>query len=307
MCVYNLMTKQCSLADLCLALTNDKKSSSNIFFFIRCSLCVNAVKKKNDNASGNRRIRCQMAARFFIRLLFMIHIGLAIVEAVTYTCSSSATCGCSLNSAVLTKIVGGEQAGTNTWGWAVSIRVRNTHACGGTLLSSTWVLTAAHCLVSITSKDSLSIYAGSQYLSVIDQKRLVSNFYIHSDYNTKTFVNDIAIIQLDSPLDLNDRALAIICLPPSTVTTSEYPTINSTLVAIGWGVLSSGSKSSSNTLQQVSLQAISSTAANCRNSLVDASKQFCAGVRGGGKGKVNRGIYRNMVPPSFSTCIICIY
>ncbi|CAF0872210.1 unnamed protein product [Adineta steineri] len=224
-----------------------------------------------------------MATTFFLRLIF-IQVGFtAVTTTTTYSCLSNATCGCSLNSAVLTKIVGGEQAGTDTWGWIVSLRVNNNHICGGSLISSTIVLSAAHCLTSVKSISTLSVNVGSKYLSVIHQQRSVSKVYVHKNYNTSTFVNDIAIMQLSTAINLNDRSVALICLPSTATNNVEYPTVGTSVVAIGWGVLSSDSKTPPNTLQQVTLQTFSSTASNCRKSVNNATVQLCAGVQGGGK------------------------
>ena len=216
-----------------------------------------------------------------LRLLLFYDVVTAVAS-VIYTCSSNATCGCSRNSAVLTRIIGGEQAAPDTWSWTVSIRRANSHTCGGSLISSTLVLTAAHCLVSIRSLSTLSVNVGSKYLSVAGQQRSVSNVYIHHQYDVNSLVHDIAVIRLSSPLNVDDRAVAIICLPSTSST--DYPVANKSVVAVGWGVLSSGSKLSSNSLQQVTLQTMSTSSSNCRKLVNDNRVQFCAAVPGGGKG-----------------------
>ena len=226
-----------------------------------------------------------MAMTFILRLFFL-QVGFTAVTTVTYSCLSNATCGCSLNSAVLTKIVGGEQAGTDTFGWIVSIRTGANHICGGSLISSTIIITAAHCLSAIRTLSTLSVNVGSKYLSVIRQKRSVAKIYVHKNYDPATFVNDIAIMQLATPVDMNDRSIAVICLPTSTAATAnvEYPRADISVVAIGWGVLSSDNKTPPNTLQQVTLQTVAKTASSCQKSVNNATVQFCAGVQGGGKG-----------------------
>ncbi|CAF4850517.1 unnamed protein product, partial [Rotaria sp. Silwood1] len=67
-----------------------------------------------------------------------------------YSCNSTVACGCSSNAASVTRIVGGESAGTSTWGWAVSISISGTSLCGGAILSSSWIITAAHCVNGIS-------------------------------------------------------------------------------------------------------------------------------------------------------------
>ena len=218
---------------------------------------------------------------FFLRLLF-VQIGFTAVTTMTYSCFSNATCGCSFNSPVISRIVGGEQAGADTWGWAASIRIGNRHICGGVLISSTLILTAAHCLTSCKSIRSLSINIGSKYLSVIGQRRTVSNVYVNQNYDSINFAHDIAIIGLSSPINMNDHSIALICLP-STINT-DYPPVDATVVAIGWGVLSSGDRNPSNTLQQVTLKTVSKYALTCQKVIRNVNVQFCSGVQGGGKG-----------------------
>lgn len=46
------------------------------------------------------------------------------------------------------RIIGGMEAGEGEFPWQVSIQVANQHMCGGAILSSWWILTAAHCLNS---------------------------------------------------------------------------------------------------------------------------------------------------------------
>lgn len=209
-------------------------------------------------------------------------MGFAAASMLFYPCSSNQTCGCSLNSAVLTRIIGGEQAETDTWSWTVSIRVGNSHICGGSLISSTLVLTAAHCLKTIKSPSSLTINTGSKYVAVIRQKRSVSNIYLPRNHIPNTFVDDIAMIRLSSAVDMADRSVAYICLP--SVTNREYPPVGTPVVAVGWGVLAPFSRTPSSTLRQVALRTVSPIAASCRTMIYNTNSQLCAGVHGGGKG-----------------------
>jgi hypothetical protein len=84
---------------------------------------------------------------------------------------------------------------------------------------------------------------------------------------------------------MNDRSLALICLPTKTI---EDELNNTDVVVIGWGVLSTGDKLTSNTLRQVTLKTIANNAITCRRTIRDVTVQMCAGVSGGGKGIKNK-------------------
>ncbi|CAJ0950741.1 unnamed protein product [Ranitomeya imitator] len=45
----------------------------------------------------------------------------------------------------LLRIVGGMNSARDEWPWQVSLHFKGNAQCGGSLISDTWVLTAAHC------------------------------------------------------------------------------------------------------------------------------------------------------------------
>jgi secreted trypsin-like serine protease len=168
--------------------------------------------------------------------IFLFEIFLKYVSSQTiYNCSPNATCGCSANSAILTKIVGGENAASDTWGWAASLRYTstNSHFCGGSIISPSHILTAAHCTIGLSSPSEVTVYVGSIYLSVTGQVRSVSNIYIYPTYSSTTYVNDLSILKLSSPIDFSQSGVNIICLPdiPSSIlATEEYPPPNTNVM-----------------------------------------------------------------------------
>ena len=44
------------------------------------------------------------------------------------------------------RIIGGEFAKKDAWPWQVAIYYMGQFMCGGSLLSPTWIMTAAHCV-----------------------------------------------------------------------------------------------------------------------------------------------------------------
>ncbi|CAF0761316.1 unnamed protein product [Didymodactylos carnosus] len=207
-----------------------------------------------------------------------------IIENQTFTayyCDSKyEPCGCSKNPAVLSRIVGGENADADTWGWIVQLSLPNDGLCGGTILSDSWIVTAAHCTYGSSASD-INITAASLLLTQTDgvQIRTLSAIYQHPDYDNETVQNDISLLKLSSPLNMTSSALAKICLPKMTSTC--YPPDGLTLVAIGWGRLSSASTyPASNELQQVTLISVPYADSRCRSTVSDTTTQLCAAAPG---------------------------
>ncbi|MDC5851854.1 trypsin-like serine protease [Vibrio europaeus] len=77
--------------------------------------------------------------------------------------------------------------------------------CGGTLLNSQHVLTAAHCIYSSTGYQLFTsvvpqLQNETDFPNSVLQRVMVSEIYSPSNYNDSTLANDIAILKLASPI-----------------------------------------------------------------------------------------------------------
>merc|ERR1712223_2116436 len=160
------------------------------------------------------------------------------------------------------RIVGGEAA-PSMIPWQVAMLSGSFQFCGGTVLDSCTILTAAHCGINTGH----SIRAGSTNKQTGGQVRGISQVISNTDlpYNSNSLNNDVQPACLPS-----DDYL------PATATEARCFTS-------GWGTLSSGG-SSTNNLQYVRVPAITNAQCNSAygGSITDA--MICAGYPGvGGK------------------------
>ena len=160
----------------------------------------------------------------------------------------------------------------------VSIRKWGHHICGGVVISSSFILTAAHCIPSIGLSVAIGINQQSNLTNKNNRIHAITNVYIHSNWNAEKMHNDIAILHLEHPL--NDQLLHKICLP----TKSDILLLDSEVIAIGFGREKESSIRSSDILRQIKLRILSPTSQTCKDELTDPNTQICAGLETFGKG-----------------------
>ncbi|KAJ8942826.1 hypothetical protein NQ318_022840 [Aromia moschata] len=175
------------------------------------------------------------------------------------------------------RIVGGHDANIAQYPYQVSIQYHGSHFCGGSIISSTWILTAAHCMDSVQIS-AVTIRAGSSNRNSGGAVVSVSRAISHQSYNGRTIDYDISLLQLSSGISTaNARAIAL----PSA---GSGPVAGATCTITGWGTLRE-SGSAPSVLQVVQVPVVSQ--ANCRSAYGSSSitdRMFCAGLLGvGGK------------------------
>ncbi|ADP70522.1 peptidase S1 and S6 chymotrypsin/Hap [Rhodomicrobium vannielii ATCC 17100] len=134
------------------------------------------------------------------------------------------------------RIVGGTCAASGDWPWQVALFVNKrkesdfSFACGGSIISRDWVLTAAHCLTQHGESlrpDAVLVLEGSQKKNS-GRKIKVEQIIVHDGWNDGTKENDIALLKLAAPARSTPVALA-------TPRDAGYET--GSAVVTGWGLL----------------------------------------------------------------------
>jgi secreted trypsin-like serine protease len=169
------------------------------------------------------------------------------------------------------RILGGDIAPAGAWPWQVALVFAGDSPsqgqfCGGTIIASLWVLTAAHCVVdeaedqtlNLAAPDMIDVLVGTNDLAADDGERLqVAAIYTHPGYDPLRFDNDIALIKLASA-PIHPEATAI---PLSTLASEQrFSPTGAQAVVTGWGRLLDGRYP--NELRQVQIQILDRASCN---------------------------------------------
>uniref|UniRef100_A0A3Q0R0Y5 Peptidase S1 domain-containing protein n=1 Tax=Amphilophus citrinellus TaxID=61819 RepID=A0A3Q0R0Y5_AMPCI len=170
-----------------------------------------------------------------------------------------------------TRIVGGTNASEGEWPWQASLQVQGTHICGGALIASQWVVSAAHLW---------TVYLGKLLLnrsSPTEEVARVQRIHLHLYYDDESHDYDLALLKLDRPASalLAGHARPA-CLPPPTHQLEP----GLLCWVTGWGTLQEGGD---NVLQKVDVRLVSEESCIRSYGHVVTPRMLCAGYRSGGK------------------------
>ncbi|KAK2846663.1 hypothetical protein Q5P01_009662 [Channa striata] len=199
--------------------------------------------------------------------------------------SDEENCDCGKNRFRASRIVGGQNAEEGEFPWQVSLHVKSYgHVCGASIISSKWLVTAAHCVQDDgrtrysqpgTWEAQLGLHTQRQIGNSV-MKRNLKQIIPHPNYNSYTFDNDIALMELESPVTYSEY-IKPICLPASS---HDFPAGNSVWIT-GWGATREGG-SAATVLQKAQVRIINSTVCNSLMAGQITSRMLCAGVLTGG-------------------------
>jgi trypsin len=187
-----------------------------------------------------------------------------------------------VTSAPAGAIVDGEEAEPGEWPWQVALLVGGAQWCGGSLVSPQHVLTAAHCVDTLTPQQVL-VLAGTNDVNSGGVRRSASAIHQHEGYQEDTLRNDIALIELAQPFELGD---GIEVVPLATeAETAAFTEEGDPAVVTGFGATDETSSGSPLLLEAEVLTFADDRCADLYRQDGDdifGDSQVCAGLDAGG-------------------------
>ncbi|XP_059499560.1 transmembrane protease serine 11C-like isoform X1 [Stegostoma tigrinum] len=183
---------------------------------------------------------------------------------------------CGSRPAFSSRIVGGTNSVNGEWPWQVSLQI-GSHVCGASIISDKWLISAAHCFQkAFANPSNWKAYMGSIFVGR-GISRTITEIHVHPNYSIPmNFNNDIAVLELSSPVNFN-KFIQPICLPSSR----EVISAGRKCTITGWGALAFQGPPAK-ILQKAEVKIINDK--RCKSTFGNqiSDTMLCAGILAGG-------------------------
>ncbi|XP_034476153.1 trypsin-1 [Drosophila innubila] len=120
-----------------------------------------------------------------------------------------ATVASRVYGADVSRIIGGQFASAGQFPHQVSLQLNGRHHCGGSLISDTMIVTAAHCTKGQSPSQMMAIVGTNDLSAGNGQTVGIAQFIIHPQYNPQSQDFDMSLIRLSSPVTLGGAVQTI--------------------------------------------------------------------------------------------------
>ncbi|KAH3869718.1 transmembrane protease serine 9-like [Dreissena polymorpha] len=196
-------------------------------------------------------------------------------------------CGLPEVSHVGTRIIGGQEARPGSWPWMALLARHGQPVCGGSIITTRLILTAAHCFAKdVQEGNSLRdwrVYVGKHHVATKDSTEQSSNIrrlVLHPGFDNVTLLGDIAILELEDPVNFTSY-VSPVCLPRGT---GQVVPLGTYCYISGWG--ETQGSSNANVLNQATVPILHDywcARADWYGAKFLYQATFCAGFKSGAR------------------------
>jgi len=180
------------------------------------------------------------------------------------------------------RVVGGRDSKPDTWPWQTHLTICGKwygyiecNVCGASIISPTWLLTAAHCIPEDAS--GFVVYGATDLSEQSNDRSKITKWIKHPKWDVRNFNFDVSLLQPEKVM-LPSNSVAPICLPHPNTCWSEH----TACVVTGWGLTGETKTEFPDKLQEVAVRLIDKQ--NClkfKNYQILTENMMCAGYSEG--------------------------
>jgi secreted trypsin-like serine protease len=178
------------------------------------------------------------------------------------------------------RIIGGSDVAPNTYPFFAFVFVETEDGsvpCGGSLIHTDIILTAASCILSETIEVAVNLTSFDA--SEGSYSRSIAQVLVHPEFNIELLENDIALLKLEGGIP--------------EITPAVYnrmtgtPVEGNSVTVVGFGSLTEEDNNFPRVLQQVEVEVHNFDTCNIAyEGMLDPNRQLCGGVQEGGKVRI---------------------